>query len=111
MYVQAGLGLILVLALLHRIVVMVPAELTVIVAVFVVAMMNMTSLVMLMNVEEKARERADRRRIGHADGGRDRKNECHRPDEGGAAPAQSFQSRHHAFRRTPEGSTTAAWPL
>jgi len=70
---------------------------TLLVMVVVMPMMDMTILVMLMDVKQNAGERSGRRRVGHAQGGRQRKRKRHRPDEGDKPSACSFQSRQHAF--------------
>lgn len=85
------LALIVVLAIICRIVVVMMAMM------MVIALMNVI-LVVLVGVHEKAREGANRRCKGHAHHRRDGKHERHRPNEGDAASACSFQSGQHAFR-------------
>jgi ABC-type nickel/cobalt efflux system permease component RcnA len=106
---QALQGLIVVLAIIRRIVVvMMPIVLIMVMAVMMVmAMMNMIFPIVRVGVHEKARERADWRRKGHAHGRRQGEHQHHRPNESDVALVCSFQSRQHAFR-TRSASTTAA---
>ena len=82
----------------HRIVLMI---LTIVVMITVVimimavmkvmvTMMNVIVVTIRVGVNEKTRERASRHCKGHADHGCQGKHQCHRPNEGGAAPACSF---------------------
>jgi hypothetical protein len=107
------LPLIVVLTITGRIVeVMMAILLIVAVAGMVmVAVMNVTFLVVPVGVHEKTRVDAARRRKGHAQRGRDGKRQHHRPNDGDAASACSFQSRQHALRPDLPGPTIEAWPF
>ncbi len=90
--------MIAVLAIIGTVVVMVPVIAIVVMAVMmVVAMMHVVLVAVRVGVNEKPRERADRRGIGHADSWGQGKHGRHRPKEGDAASACSTQSRQHAF--------------
>jgi hypothetical protein len=90
-------------AIIRRVVVvvMVAVVVTIMIMVVVVAMVNMVHIAILVRMKEEVREDTDRRPIGHADHRRQRKHEHHRPDQGNAASARSFQSRQHPFRHQP----------
>jgi hypothetical protein len=113
--VQAALSLI-VRGIIGRIVVVVIAVMVVVVTIMVMvmammvvimAMVNMVQIAIRMRVKENVRENAGRRPICHADDRRQRKHEHHRPDQGNAASARSFQSRQHPFRYQPSGGSSA----
>jgi hypothetical protein len=93
--VQTMLALMVMLAILRPIVMVVMA--TLLIMIVVMAMMDVTVLVMLMDVKQNPRERSSRRRTGHAEGRREGKRECHRPNKGDAASACSFEARQHAI--------------
>jgi hypothetical protein len=93
--VQTLLALIVMLAIIRPIVMVVMA--TLLIMIVVMAMMDVTILIMLMDVKQNSRERSSRRRTGHAVGRGHGKHECHRPNEGNAASACSFEARQHAI--------------
>lgn len=100
MNVQAALARI-VRGIIRRIAMVVIAVMVVVVTMMmmmIMAMVNMVQIAIRMRVKENVRENAGRRPIGHADHRRQRKHEHHRPDQGNAASARSFQSRQHAVR-------------
>jgi hypothetical protein len=76
--------------------------------VMIVTMVNMVQIAIRVRVKESVRENAGRRPAGHTDDGCQRKHEQHRPDQGNAASARSFQSRQHPFRHLPFSRPTAA---
>jgi hypothetical protein len=103
-HVQPRLALIAILAILIRPVVVLMAVIaTMVVAVMmVVTMMRVIFAAVRVAVNEKPRERAGRRGIGHAEGWRQSKHGRHRPNQGDPASACSLQRRQHALRtRTP----------
>ena len=98
---------LIVRAVVRRIVVVVIAVVVVVVTIMVVLMamavvimatVHMVQIAIRMRVEEYVRENTARRPMGRADHRRQRKQEHHRPDQGHAASARSFQSRQHAVR-------------
>jgi hypothetical protein len=97
-------------AIIRRVVVMVMAIVVVVTIMIMVVVMAMVVVVAMVNtvriaipvrMKEEVREDTGRRPIGHADHRRQRKHEHHRPNEGNAASARSFQSRQHPFRHRP----------
>ena len=107
-YVQTRLARVVVRANIGPIVVMMMTALLIMgVIVMVVAMMHMTSLIRLMDVKQNAGERSGRRRVGHADDGREGKHERRRPNEGSATSPRLLQSRQHRLRLVP--STIVTW--
>ena len=109
--VQGALSLI-VRAIVRRIVMMMVTVVVVVVTIMIMvvvimAMVNMGQVAIRMRVKENVRENAGRRPICHADDRRQREHEHHRPDQGDAASARSFQSRQHPFRHQPCGGPSA----
>ena len=91
MQVESVLTLFVLVTIIRRI-----AVVRLVVAVMVVSVMRVPIMVVYMN--ENARERSSRRCKGYANGRRDSKCERHHPKEDDAASACSFQSRQHSFR-------------
>lgn len=93
--VEAVLTLILVVvvAIIRRVAVVV-----LVVTVLMVSVMRVPILIMVVYMNENARERSSRRCKGYADCRRDSKRQRHRPKEGDTASACSIHSRQHAFR-------------
>jgi hypothetical protein len=79
------------------VVVMTPAAMIVMpmVVMIVISMVEMAVVGIRVSVKNKARKDARRGPVGHADDGRQRKHDHHRPDQGGAVSARLFQSRQH----------------
>jgi hypothetical protein len=89
------LALMVMLAIIRPIVMVVMAAL--LIMSVVMAMMDVTVLIMLMDVKQDPGERSSRRRPGQAEGRRQGKRECHRPNKGNAASACSFEAGQHAI--------------
>jgi hypothetical protein len=89
MHVQTRLARIVVLAIIIGaiVVVMTVVAILVMAVMMVVAIMHVIFVAVLVGVNEKPRERADRHCEGHTDGRRQGKHGCHRPNEGEAASA------------------------
>jgi hypothetical protein len=103
--------LIAILAILIRPVVVVMAVIAIMMmaVMMVMAMMHVILVAVRVGVNEKPRECAHRRGIDHAKCWRQSKQRRHRPSQGNAASAWSFQLRQHAFRtRTPPRGTISA---
>lgn len=99
MHVQPRLAQIVVLTVVTGAVVLVTDLAVVIMPVMVmVTIMHVILVAVRVGVNERPRECADRCGIGHAEGWRQCKHGRHRPDEGNAASACSFQSRQHWLR-------------
>lgn len=79
----------------------------VVMAMVVVTIVNVVHIAILVRMEKESRRDARRRPIGDADHRRQRKHEHHRPDQGNAASARSFQSRQHSFRYQLSGGPSA----
>ena len=98
MDMQTLLAFVVVLAIIRPTIVMVMIAAVIMVAVVVmVAMMNMARLIVRVHVHQKARECANGGCKGHAHGWREGKHRRHRPNEGNAASACSFQARQHGL--------------
>jgi hypothetical protein len=88
-------------AIVRRIVVMVmPVVIMMVMAVMMMVamamMMNMVPVAVRVGMNEKARERSDRRPVGSRDDRRKGKRQGHHPHRGNAASACSPQLRQHA---------------
>lgn len=99
-YMQALLVLVIGLATIRRnVVVMMPIVLVMAVSVvLMLALMNMPFHIVGVGMGEKTRKGADGRSTRHGHGRRQGKYKPHRPNQGDAPSACSFQSRQHAFR-------------
>ena len=85
-------------AVIRRIVVMMVTVMVVVVVTMVMVTMTVVSMAVIarrVGVDEKVREDAGRRPMGHADDRRERKQKHHRPCQGNVASVRSFQSRQH----------------
>ena len=89
----------IVVVMVAVVVVMVTVMVMLTMVVMIMAIVIMAMVIMAMVImNEEVREDASRRPIGHTDHRRECKQQHHRPDQGNAASARSFQSRQHPVR-------------
>lgn len=101
-HVQAGLPRIVlrsvgygIVVVMVRILVMGMAVMMMAMVVVMVAMVDMVLVANRMSVNEKSREDAGRRDVGHGHGRRHGEHQHHRPHQGDCVSARSFQLRQH----------------
>lgn len=90
-------------AVIHRSVMVMVTVMVVVVTMVMVIVVTMTTLSLAViarrvSVDQKVREDAGRRPMGHADDRRERKQKHHRPHQSDEASGRFFQSRQHPSR-------------